>query len=67
MYSNPEIPVKEMNYLHQVLLKNDYPNCIISEPKRKSPTPFINPETGLEVQKNILISVSYVPGLSEEF
>ena len=32
----------------------------------KQEVPTKNPDTGLEVNKNIFISVSYVPGLSEE-
>ena len=58
--SSPEILPKEMDNLHQVLLKNNYA-------EKKPPSPFINPEISLEVKKNILISVPYVPGLSEEF
>ena len=33
--------------------------------KRNLKPPIINPKTGLEVMKNILISVSYIPGLSK--
>ena len=58
---------KKMDYLHQILLKSSYPDWIIKKPEKKPQTPIINPETGLEVQKKKLISVSYVPGLGEEF
>ena len=61
----PQILAKEMAYLHKVLLKNSYPDRIIKIPEQKQTTP--DPDTGLEVNKNIFISVSYVPGLGEEF
>ena len=35
--------------------------------KRKPTTPIVNPDTGLEMKKNIFISVPHVPGLSKEF
>ena len=56
-----------MNDLHQVLLENNYPDWIIKEPEKKPPTPIRNLETGLELKKNILMYVLYVPGLSKEF
>ena len=34
--------------------------------KKKPPAPIINPETGLQVKTDILISVPYVPSLTEE-
>ena len=40
---------------------------MIKEPENKPLTPIMNPDTGLEVIINVFISVSYVPGLSEEF
>ena len=51
----PEILAKEMDHLHQTLLKKQYPDWIIKEPKKKPPTPIINQETGIEIKKNILI------------
>ena len=62
---NPRILSKEMDYPHQLLLKNNYIDCIIKEPDKKPLNLIINPETGLEVKKTFLISVLYVPGLSE--
>ena len=35
--------------------------------RKGTSNPIINPETGLEIKKNILISVPYVPGIGEEF
>ena len=40
---------------------------MIKESEKKPVSPIVNPDTGLEVKKNIFISVSYVPRLSEEF
>ena len=56
-----------MYYLHQVLLRSSYPDWIIKEQEKKPPTSIINLETGLEVKKNILISVPYVHCLIKEF
>ena len=64
--STSEILVKEIYYLQQALLKNNYLEWIIKEPPNKALTFIINPETGLEVKKNILISIPYVLGLSKE-
>ena len=65
--STPVIPSKVMDCPHPLLLKNNYPNWIIKKPDKKPPTLILNVETGMEVQKNILISVLYAPGFSEEF
>ena len=67
MCSAPQILAKEMDYLHRVLFKNSYPDWIIKYPGKKQTTPPQNHDTGLEVNKNIFISVPYVPGLCEEF
>ena len=56
-----------MDLLHQILVKNNYPDWIIIEPEEKPPTPMINQETGVKVKKIILISVLYVPRLNKEF
>ena len=56
-----------MDYLHRVLLKNNDPDWMIKESGKKPVTPIINPDTGLEVKKNIFTSVHYIPGSSEEF
>ena len=40
-----------MDYHHRVLLKNSYPDWTIKEPEKNSLTPFIHPDTGLEVKK----------------
>ena len=46
---------------------NGYPKWMIKEPEKKPSTPIINLESGLEIKKSWLISVPYVPGLSEKF
>ena len=56
-----------MDYHHNVFLKNNYPDWISKESEKKPVAPPVNPDTGIEVKKNIFISVAYVPGLSEEF
>ena len=56
-----------MDYLHRILLKNSYAEWGIKSLERKPTTSTKNSDTGLEVNKNIFISVPYVPGLSEEF
>ena len=70
---------KGMDYLHRVLPKSNQPDQMIKEPEKKPATAIRNPDTGLEVKKNIIskcmdlvytdifISVPYVPGLSKEF
>ena len=63
--STSEILFKEMDHLHGVLLKNNYPDWVIKEFEKKQITPIINSDIGLE--KNIFISVLYIPGLSGEF
>ena len=40
---------------------------MIKESEKKTATPTINPDTYLEVKKNVFRSVPYVPDLSEEF
>ena len=40
---------------------------MIKETEKKPATLIINPDTGLDIKKNIFISIPYVPGLSEEF
>ena len=42
------------------------PDWVIKEPEKKPPIPIINSETGLEVKKNALISISYRTDISEE-
>ena len=37
--------------MSQVLLKNNYPDWMIKESKKKPATPIINQDTGLEVKK----------------
>ena len=64
--STPQIFAKEMDYLYRVLLKNSYQDWIIKNTEKK-PTTTKNHDTGLEVNKNIFISVPYVHGCSEEF
>ena len=66
-YSDHEILVKEMDYLHRIVLKNIYQDWMINESENKPATPIISQDTGLEVKKNVFISVPYVPGLREEF
>ena len=56
-----------MDFLHRVLLENNYPDWVIKEHNKKPSTPIIYPHTGLEVKKKVFISVPYVPGLSKEF
>ena len=46
-----------MHYLHRDLLKNNYPYWIIKEPEKRPASPIINPDTGLEVKKNVSISM----------
>ena len=55
-----------MDYLHRVC-KNSYPDWMTKESEKKPATPITNLDTGLEVKKNIFISVPYVPGLSKDF
>ena len=62
-----EILAKEMDYLHWVLLKNNFPDWILKDLEKKPTTPIVNPDTGLEINKNIFMSVPYIPGLSVEF
>ena len=38
-----------------------------SRNQKKTSNPIINPETSLEVEKNVFISVPYGTGLNEEF
>ena len=40
---------------------------MLKDPEKKPPTSIINPDTGIQVKKNLVISVSYVSGFSEEF
>ena len=54
---------REMDYIHRGLLKNNYSDWMIKETEKKPTTPIRNQDTGLEVKKNVFISV---PGLSEE-
>ena len=51
-----------MHLLHRDLLKNNYPYWIIKEPEKRPASPIINPDTGLEVKKNVSISVLNIPG-----
>ena len=62
-----EVLAKEINYLHRVLLKSNYPDWMIKETEEKPATPIINPDTGLKVKKNVFISVPYASSLSEAF
>ena len=52
-----EILPKEMDLLHRVLLKNNYPDGIIKDYEKISTSPTVNSYTGLEVNRNIFISV----------
>ena len=63
VFSTSEVLAKEMDHLHRIL-KNNFPNWMDKESKKKPATPIINPDTGLEVKKKFLISVPYVPDLS---
>ena len=38
---------------------------MIKETEKKAATPIINPDTGLEVKKNVSISFLYIPNLTE--
>ena len=58
--STSEILAKEMDYLHRVSLKKNYPDWIIKDSEKKPTTSTVNPDTCLEVSKNIIISVAYV-------
>ena len=58
--STPKILAKEMDHFHCKQLSGVDHNGT----RKKTPTPSINPVTGLEIKKNVFISV---PGLSEEF
>ena len=40
---------------------------MIKESEEKQATPIINPDAGLDIKKNVFISVPFVPCLSEEF
>ena len=55
-----------MDYLHRVL-KNSYPDWMIKENEKKQAIPIIIPDTGLEVNKNVFITLPCFCGLSEEF
>ena len=55
-----------MDYLNLVL-KNNYPDWMIKESDKKPATLFINPDTGLEIMKNVFIFVPCVTGCSKEF
>ena len=55
-----------MDYLHRII-KNNYPDKMIKETEKKMETAIIYPDTGLEVKKNVLISIPHVLCLSEEF
>ena len=40
---------------------------MVKEPEKNPVTAIINPDTGLEVKKNVFICVPYLSGLSEKF
>ena len=67
VYSTPKILAKEMDYLHCVLQKNNYPEWMMKELEKNPSTSIINPETGLDIKKIVFISLPYVSGFSEEF
>ena len=56
-----------MDYLHRVFIRNSYLDWMIYKIKKEPSTPMINPDTGLEVKKNVFISAPYFPDLSEKF
>ena len=41
----------------EFISKNNYPYWLINETQKKPATAILNPDTGLEVKKNILISI----------
>ena len=49
--STPEILAKEIDYNQNRGLKNNYPDWMIKETKKKPASHIINPATGLEVKK----------------
>ena len=52
-----KILAKVVEYLHTVLLKNNYPDWIIKDLEKKPTTLTVNLDTGLEVNQNFFISV----------
>ena len=66
--SSPELLAEEMDHLGKVL-KYNYPKWMIDQHCRNNSPDgrLIDPETGNEVKKSILISAPYFPGLSESF
>ena len=67
--SSPELLAEEMDHLGKVLWYNNYPKWMIDQHGRNNSPEgrLIDPETGNEVTKFILISAPYFPGLSESF
>ena len=68
--STPEILAKEMEYLHNVLRINHYPEWMLKPRAPKPKEPELDPVTGEEIiplRKEHYFSVPYYPGLSEEF
>ena len=66
VFSSPELLAEEMDHLGKVLRYNKW--MIDQHSKNNSPEGrLIDPETGNEVKKSILISAPYFPGLRESF
>ena len=65
--SNPQDPSQRNGLPPTNTSQKQQPRMDCQRSRKKPLTPIINPETGLEEKKNILISVPYVAGLSEEF
>ena len=56
-----------MDYINSSFFLNNYPDLDDQEPDKYPPTLIINLATCLGFNKNVFISVPYVPGLSEQF
>ena len=69
MCSSPELPAEEMDHLGKVLRYNNYPKWMIKQEGRNNSSTggLIDPETGNQVKKTVLISAPYFPGLNESF
>ena len=63
--STPEMLIKGMDYLQGGLHKKHLSR--LDDQRIQNETSILNPDTALEVKKNVFISVPYVPGLSEKF
>ena len=63
VYSIPELLAKEMDNLHWVLCRNNYPDWFLKKPDTR---PQVDKVTSQDTTKEVSISVPYTPGLNNE-